>query len=177
VGSGNPAVVQVPTLPVRRAHDALCASGSRTDLEETLVTLLDASSISPVTVRESTTIGQAWELLRTLDIRHLPVVNGEGELVGIVGDRDFASPPAPPLMTDLLGARAESLDAPVSTIMTGEPISVDYGVEVEDAIDLMVENKVGAIPVVGPEGEVVGIVSYLDILRAMRDRPGVAEVS
>ena len=137
----------------------------------------DIMTASPVTVRDSTTIGQAWEVLRTLDIRHLPVVNGEGELVGIVSDRDFASPPAPPLMTELLGTPAQSLDAPVSTIMTGEPISVEYGDEVEDALDLMVENKVGAVPVVGPEGEVVGIVSYLDILRAMREGPGIAEAS
>jgi CBS domain-containing membrane protein len=61
--------------------------------------------------------------------------------------------------------------------MTGEPIAVDCADEVEDAIDLMLENKVGAVPVVGLEGEVVGIVSYLDILRDMREGPGIAEVS
>ena len=55
---------------------------------------------SPLTVRESTTIGQAREMLRTLDIRHLPVVNADGELVGIVSDRDFATPPSPALMTE-----------------------------------------------------------------------------
>lgn len=132
---------------------------------------------SPVTVRESTTIGQAWEVLRTLDIRHLPVVNADGELVGIVSDRDFATPPAPPIMTELLGTPSGSLDAAVSTIMTGDPISVEPDDELAEAIELMVENKVGAIPVVDPEGAVVGIVSYLDVLRAMRDQSGLAEAS
>ena len=61
--------------------------------------------------------------------------------------------------------------------MTAEPISVDCADEVEDAIDVMIENKLGAVPVVGLEGEVVGIVSYLDILRAMREGSGIAEVS
>jgi CBS domain-containing protein len=103
---------------------------------------------SPVTVRETTTVGQAWDALRSLDIRHLPVVNADGELVGIVSDRDFTTPPGPPLMAELLGTGAGSLAAPV-----------------------------GAIPVVDAEGAVVGIVSYLDIIRAMRGRPALAEAS
>lgn len=132
---------------------------------------------SPITVRQTTTVGQAWDALRALDIRHLPVVNADGELVGIVSDRDFATPPAPPLMAELLGTGAGSLDAPVGSIMTGSPISVEPDDDIDDAIDLMVENKVGAIPVVDPEGAVVGIVSYLDIIRAMRGRPVLAEAS
>ena len=132
---------------------------------------------SPVTVRETTTVGQAWDVLRTLDIRHLPVVNADGELVGIVSDRDFATPPAPPLMAELLGTGAGSLEAPVGAIMTAAPILVEPDDEIDDAIDLMVENKVGAIPVVDPDGAVVGIVSYLDIIRAMRGRAALAEAS
>ena len=132
---------------------------------------------SPVTARETTTVGQAWDTLRTLDIRHLPVVNADGELVGIVSDRDFATPPAPPLMAELLGSPAGSLDAPVSAVMTGEPISVEPDDELDDAMDLMVENKLAAIPVVDPEGAVVGIVSYIDIIRALRGRPALVEAS
>ena len=121
---------------------------------------------APVVVRESASIGEAWDLLRTLDIRHLPVVNSDRELVGILSDRDFVTPPAPPLMSELIGNRTASLDAPVSSIMTGAPISIDRDDDVRDAMELMVEHKIGAVPVVGPEGQVVGIVSYLDVLRA-----------
>ena len=123
---------------------------------------------SPRTIGTATTIGDAWDVLRSLEVRHLPVVNDDGELVGIVSDRDFASPPGPPLMNELLGPGAPSFDAPVATIMTGAPLAVEPGDAVEDAIDLIIENKVGAVPVVGPDGEVVGIVSYLDILRQGR---------
>jgi acetoin utilization protein AcuB len=128
---------------------------------------------SPVTIRETTSIGQAWDQLRALEIRHLPVVNADGELVGIVSDRDFVTPPVPPLMVELLGSPAASLDAPVSTIMTGAPIAVEPDDDVDDAIDLMLENKLGAVPVVGPDGEVAGIVSYLDVLRGLRKSEGV----
>jgi acetoin utilization protein AcuB len=121
---------------------------------------------SPVVVRENASIGEAWDVLRTLDIRHLPVVNAEHELVGIVSDRDFTTPPAAPAVARLLGNQAPALDAPVGSIMTGAPISIERDDDVREAMELMVDNKIGAIPVVGPDGDVVGIVSYLDLLRA-----------
>jgi acetoin utilization protein AcuB len=133
------------------------------------LTTNDIMTASPVVVRENATIGEAWELLRTLDIRHLPVVNADRELVGIVSDRDFAPPPTSPAVAELLGDRTASLAAPVGSIMTGAPISVEEDADVREAIELMLENKVGAVPVVGPEGHVVGIVSYLDVLRAALD--------
>ena len=123
---------------------------------------------SPVTASVRTTIGQAWEALGALEVRHLPIVNEDRELVGIVSDRDFTVPPSLPLVTELLGNRVMSLDAPVGTIMTGAPISVEPDDDIQDAVDLMLENKVGALPVVSPEGRVVGIVSYLDVLRIPR---------
>jgi acetoin utilization protein AcuB len=137
----------------------------------------EVMTASPVTVSESASIGQAWEALRSLDIRHLPVINADRELVGIVSDRDFATPPAPPLMAELLGTQTAALDAPVSTIMTGAPISIEPDADVQEAIDLMLEHKVGAIPVVDPEGEVVGIVSYLDVLRTLGTAVAAVEAS
>ena len=121
---------------------------------------------SPVVVRESASIGEAWDVLRRLDIRHLPVVNAERELVGIVSDRDFTTPPAAPGVAELLGNQAPSLDAPIGSIMTGAPISIEREDDVREAMELMLDNKIGAVPVVGPDGDVVGIVSYLDVLRA-----------
>lgn len=124
---------------------------------------------TPVSVTTRTTIRQAWDALQSLDVRHLPVVNEDRELVGIVSDRDFGAPPAPPAMEQLLGSPRRSPDAPVATIMTGAPLSVEPDDDLAEVIDLMLENKVGAVPVVSPEGRVVGIVSYLDILRRVGD--------
>lgn len=134
----------------------------------------DIMTRSPRTVGTGTTIGEAWDVLRALEVRHLPVVNDDRELVGILSDRDFASSPAPPFIAELLGNATPSLDAPVSTLMTGAPLTVEPDDDVADAIDLMVENKVGALPVIGREGEVLGIVSYLDILRSLRESAGAS---
>jgi len=129
---------------------------------------------APRVIRERASIREAWDVLRALEVRHLPVVNVEGELIGIVSDRDFAVPPSPPLMDELIGSRRIELDAPVSTIMTGAPVSLEPDDNLAEAIDMMIENRVGALPVVGPEGEVIGIVSYLDILRNLREQAATA---
>jgi len=126
-------------------------------------------TVPAVTITTRTSTGEAWETLRALDVRHLPVVNEDRELVGIVSDRDFSVPPVPPLVAELLESPRPPMEAPVTAIMTGDPISVEPDDDLEDVVDLMIENKVGAVPVVDPEGHVAGIVSYLDILRSVRD--------
>ena len=44
-------------------------------------------------------------------------------------------------------------------------VSVGPDDPLSDVVELMLEHRVGAVPVVGPEGRLVGIVSYIDVLR------------
>ena len=54
--------------------------------------------------------------------------------------------------------------------MTSGLVVVDSDAEMEDVIDLLIEHRVGALPVVQPgTTQLVGIVSYVDVLRAVRD--------
>ena len=122
---------------------------------------------APRTITSGTTIGEAWDVLGTLELRHLPVTNENRELIGIVSDGEFSAWPTPLFVTERLENQAGPRDAPVSTIMTGAPISVEPDDCVEDVYQLMHEIKAGALPVLGPDDEVVGIVSYLDILRSL----------
>jgi CBS domain-containing protein len=46
---------------------------------------------------------------------------------------------------------------------------VDHDDILEEALDLMVQNSVTTLPVLGPEGDLVGNVSYFDVLRALRE--------
>jgi CBS domain-containing protein len=121
---------------------------------------------SPFSVTTRTTVRQAWEALQSQDVRHLPVINEERELVGMLSDRDFRAPP-PGATGELLGSSGPSPNAPVAAIMTGAPLAVGQDDDVEQVIGLMLENKIGAVPVTTPEGHVIGIVSYLDLLRKL----------
>ena len=122
---------------------------------------------APRTITSGTTIGEAWDVLGTLELRHLPVTNENRELIGIVSDGEFSTWPPTPLSTGHLQGRAALRDALVSTIMMGAPISVEPDDCVQDVYELMHKIKAGALPVLGPDDEVVGIVSYLDILRSL----------
>lgn len=127
----------------------------------------DIMTPRPVTVTEKVSIGDALNLLSEQGIRHLPVVRG-GDLVGILSDRDFGGLGVA-IISDAQGydrLRAR-LAQPVTMLMTGGVVSVGRDAEIGEIVELMLDEKLSAVPVVetGTQ-ELAGIVSYLDILRA-----------
>jgi acetoin utilization protein AcuB len=124
---------------------------------------------NPVTVTADTTVSDVAEILRDMDIRHIPVTR-DGALVGIVSDRDLKGLDAPEILELSAPSVRARLAEPVSRLMSADVISVDPEADLSDIVSLMIETKVGAVPVVDPETrEVVGIVSYIDVLRAVQD--------
>jgi acetoin utilization protein AcuB len=108
--------------------------------------------------------------MRELDIRHLPVVQ-DGELVGMVSDRDVAYLDVARLL-EAEGADGlqRQLTTPVIEIMSADVVYVEPDTGLGDVIELMRERKIGAVPVVTTgTREVVGIVSYVDVLGAVQD--------
>jgi acetoin utilization protein AcuB len=125
---------------------------------------------NPITVTVGATVADAAALLRDLEIRHLPVVDN-GALVGMLSDRDLKG-------VDLLGlldvedtdAIRAQLATPVIHLMSPEVVYVDPETDLGEVVAAMIETKVGAIPVIEPATrEVVGIVSYIDLLRVLLD--------
>ncbi|MEW6432132.1 MAG: CBS domain-containing protein [Myxococcota bacterium] len=106
-------------------------------------------------IRETVPARRAVQLLEELDVRHLPVINGAHEVVGIVSDRDLA-----PIASD----RAR-LAQPVSRLMSADVLTVGLETDVDDVIDLLTEHRIGAVPVVDGDGRLAGVVSYVDVLR------------
>ncbi len=123
-----------------------------------------------VTIEETATLGEAAELLAEQHIRHLPVVRGR-TLVGMLSDRDLRSLGIATVASfeDFEALRGR-LAEPVGTVMRADVLTVGRTTDVVEVIDLLVEEKVGAVPVVDEtEGALVGIVSYVDVLRAARE--------
>jgi acetoin utilization protein AcuB len=123
-----------------------------------------------VTVTTTTSIGEALRLLSDLTIRHLPVTE-DGEVKGMLSDRDFRALGLD-TVNDMehMDELTSRLSNPVSELMTGGVLTVDRGADVKEIIDLMVDEKVGAVPVIeSDQGNLVGLVSYVDVLRALRD--------
>jgi CBS domain-containing protein len=135
------------------------------------MTAADLMTIGPVTVTPQTSIAEAWDLMRERDIRHVPVVQ-EGTLVGMLSDRDLARLDIPSIL-NARGADAlrHELTTPIVKVMSADVVVVEPDTELSDVVELLLEHKIGALPVVEPDTRaVVGIVSYIDVLRELYDR-------
>lgn len=130
--------------------------------------IVDVMTKDPLTVTPTETISQADDLMNTNRIRQLPVVQGK-RLVGIVTDRDVRSFLSGSLL-ESPEARERALAAEVRDIMTTEPITVSQDDDLQEAVELMIEEKMGGIPVVDETEGLVGIVTYVDVLRCFLNR-------
>ena len=130
----------------------------------------DIMTPAPETIQATATIEEAAQKMFERDIRHLPVLQGR-EVIGMMSDRDlhgfhwsFRNEIEDPAKLETFPQRK------VSEVMTGDVISVSPEDTVQTAIDLMLENKVGAVMVIESDTEkLAGILSYVDILQAARE--------
>src|SRR4029453_9916988 len=118
--------------------------------------VVDVMTKDPLTLTPNETIGQADELMNTNRIRQLPVVQ-EKELVGIVTDRDIRSFLNGSFLEGV-EAREEGLNTKVREIMTTEPMTVSPDDDLQEAVELMIDQRIGGIPVVDEAGELAGTV-------------------
>jgi acetoin utilization protein AcuB len=114
-------------------------------------------SAPPISVSGDTDFKSALFLMQKHRIRRLPVVDAAGVLTGIVAERD------------LLVAADRYLNAPVEVarFMTRDVATVGTATPILDAAMLMVERKVGGLPVVDGSRRVLGLVTETDLLRAL----------
>ena len=123
----------------------------------------------PLTVTPQASIAEVWDLMREADVRHIPVVQADG-LVGMVSDRDLGRVDIARLLNvEGAGALRDELATPIVRVMTSQVIAVGPEADIGEVIELLIEHKIGAVPVVQEETrEVLGIISYVDVLRALQ---------
>lgn len=119
----------------------------------------------PVTVSPAHSVADALRLTRARRIRHLPVVEN-GEVVGMVSDRDVRTFLPSPLTESDEQRTAFLENTPVSALMKGDVPTIGPHDTVEDAAKLMRRQRIGALPVVDAHGRLLGILSESDVLDA-----------
>jgi acetoin utilization protein AcuB len=130
----------------------------------------DIMSREVVTIAAKDRVREAFAAMYANHIRQVPVVDEDGAVVGIVTDRD---------LKEHMGAwiglesdpeeRVEALDDPIDSVMTADPVTIGPDASVGELVDLLLDEKFGGVPVVERGRTLVGIVTYLDVLRAVRD--------
>lgn len=142
----------------------------------------DIMTVSPITVTPDTKIEKAAEIMAKNNISGIPVLDEEGNLVGIVTEGDLLGKHKkihPPAYFELLGgiilleSKKRFFDElkkyaaiEVNELMTKELITVDEEATFDEIATVMIENNIKRLPITN-NGNLVGIVSRSDILRAM----------
>jgi acetoin utilization protein AcuB len=134
---------------------------------ERAIRVKDLMTRAPVTVDSSATVGVAWKLMRDRKIRHLPVLDDDKRLVGIVTDRDLREVILEPSIQEQLGALVKSVKiAQVRDVMTWGVITVRPDTGIREAARIVRDQKIGALPVV-EAGRILGMLTATDLVRAI----------
>ncbi len=134
-------------------------------------------SSPPITVNPNAPVPDVRELLRSHHFRHVPIVDDNGRLVGIVTDRDLRSAYPSSVLdeTQRQAALQRLTETPVSDIMTANPVTLRPQATLDDALYLLDRHKIGALPVVNEARTVVGMFSMRDLMRAYNKLFGLGE--
>lgn len=126
-------------------------------------------SRNPVTLDITGTVQDAADLMFGAEVRHIPVVTHRS-LVGMISDRDLRSYvlPHPDQVLRAGEARARMAEN-VSAVMRSNVLTVLPDTPGAALLDILLQEHIGAVPVLASDtGELVGMVSYIDVLRAVR---------
>jgi CBS domain-containing membrane protein len=130
----------------------------------------DLMTATVFTLRPQNSLATLYDLFDSKRVRHVPIVDADGDLVGLVTERDLSRSALGPLMDLPLSAERDELRRrKIRDIMATEPDSIEPDASLKTAADMLLENKVGCLPVV--EGlHLVGILTEADFVRDFLER-------
>ncbi|MBW2431866.1 MAG: CBS domain-containing protein [Deltaproteobacteria bacterium] len=128
-----------------------------------------------ITVDQEASIFDAQDLMSDNSIRHLPILDHNRQLIGIVTDRDIRSALPYRFFDKTPGEKEKIAAIKVKDIMTRDPITISPAFTIQDALLLIQNSRVGALPVVDDDYRLKGIISVRDLLRAFINVLGIGE--
>ena len=117
----------------------------------------DHMSISPVTILEDADYKSAFEVMEQNNFHHLPVVNSEKEVVGVVSLRDLQM--AARRFVESPVEISEVMHTPVLTARSGDTLS--------NAVEMMADNRFGCLPILDDNNHVMGMLTETDLFRVL----------
>jgi len=118
-----------------------------------------------ITIKPEASVKEAFMLLKSMGIRHLPVVKN-GVLKGIVTDRDLRRPKLSDVFKSWDQLYRINDEIQVEDIMASPALTIPEDATIQEAAKIMAKNRIGALPVTDKKGKLDGIITESDILRA-----------
>merc|ERR1712195_190174 len=106
--------------------------------------------LDPITLTLSATVGDAFALMRENKIGGIPIVDEDVKLLGIVTNRDLRF--------------EKDMNLSISAIMTSAKLITTELNDLENAESILKENKIGKLPIVNSENQLVGLITFKDII-------------
>lgn len=131
-----------------------------------VATAADAMTPFPLTVRAEAPLAEAVAVMISHHVRHLPVINAQSAIVGVLSELDVRTAIGDPVEYLDVFHRA-SMKYRVQDVMSAPAICVLFDKPLRDIARSFADTRVGALPVVDKFGALIGIVSYVDALRAL----------
>jgi acetoin utilization protein AcuB len=129
----------------------------------------------PITVKPTTPVDAALKRMREEKVRRFPVVNEDGKLVGIVSDKDLLyAAPSPATSLSIYELHYLYSRITIEQVMTRDVITVEENDPLEEAARVMVDNKIGGLPVMR-DGKLVGIITETDIFKTFMEMLGARD--
>jgi acetoin utilization protein AcuB len=119
-------------------------------------------SNAPITIRDETVYWEAFDTMREKDLHHIPVVNEDNAVVGILTRRDL----------QIAAQHFKEVPVEVSEVMHSPVVTISPGELLSEAAKQMIDNRIGGLPVLDTNDQMVGILTETDLLRALIDQLG-----
>jgi len=100
--------------------------------------------------------------MREKDLHHIPVINDDNAVVGILTRRDL----------QIAAQHFKEAPVEVSEVMHSPVVTISPGELLSEAAKQMIDNRIGGLPVLDTNDQVVGILTETDLLRALIDQLG-----
>ena len=129
----------------------------------------------PLTAKPTLPVDAALKRMRDENVRRFPVVDDAGKLVGIVSEKDLLyAAPSPATSLSIHEMHYLYSRITVEQVMTREVITIDEKAPLEEAARVMVDRKVGALPVMR-DGKLVGLITETDIFKILLEMMGARD--
>lgn len=130
---------------------------------EAMLSVSEIMTAQPYTLGPDDSLAQARKMMAEHHIRHIPVVSGDGCLVGLVTQRDVLAAADSNILPDQPAHEAEERYIALSTIMTSPVQTIDESARLRGTALHMQQNKLGCLPVVRDD-RLVGIITDSDFV-------------
>ena len=119
----------------------------------------------PLTISPEESISSAHRYMEDQKVRHLPVVEKSGRMVGLITEDDLLkAEPSSATLLNVWEIHALLLDVKVKAVMVKDVITTTEETPIEDAANLMLDHKIGCLPITS-KGNLLGIITESDIFR------------